>query len=307
MNKQDFLKLVAQDYAPTLVSIDGAAMMATTLQAGNCSLVSTDFPFDTTPTGGVNECPVVFAAARYLLAMTALQFRFWAVDGSGQFLRYDYQGKVGSTGLAYAFGQAWGDTPEPGEALIEASQTLIGVEAAFGATLPGVAERRDVLAEVLSGEAQGLVAFVLRYIAERGRVDVTLAYHVSRRLPTAYGDVYLKKAMLFLGFLASYLKASGAMPQVTEDLCAYADYQVPNVMRHFGILRYCDELAERIAGRELLPKGGREERAIRAATVLGAEAFAKMHRVTAAEFDWWCFQQRKVPVTPFHLTDTTDY
>lgn len=307
MNKQDFLKLVAADYAPDLVCIDGAAMLATPLAAGNCALVSTDFPFDATPRQGLNDCPVVFAAARYLLAMTALQFRFWAVGGQGEFLRYDYEGKVGSTGLAYAFGRAWGDTLEPSESLTEAAQTLVAVERAFGATIPGVEQRRDVLAEVLSGEAQGLVDFVLRYIAERGRVDVTLAYHVSRRLPTAYGDVYLKKAMLFLGFLASYLKASGAMPQVTEDLCAYADYQVPNVMRHFGILRYSDELAERIARRELLPKGGREERAIRAATVLGAEAFAKMHRVTAAEFDWWCFQQRKVPVTPFHLTDTTDY
>jgi hypothetical protein len=79
------------------------------------------------------------------------------------------------------------------------------------------------------------------------------------------------------------------------------------VLRHLGILVYSKELAAMVDGRQHIKKGSREELAIRAATIIACEMFARHHGVTAAETDWFFWLKRKEPTQPFHLTDTPEY
>ncbi len=56
-----------------------------------------------------------------------------------------------------------------------------------------------------------------------------------------------------------------------DQLTAFADYKVPQVLRHFGILGYSPSLAARIDKQELLTPGSEEEIELRAATIWACE------------------------------------
>ncbi len=307
MNKTSYLARVKADYRPELVAVNEHAIAALTLPREVTELATVPLPFAIEAWDGQSQpSESLRYAVAYLLGMTALQYRFWALDDQAQFLRYQFKGLVGSTGLSTAFCEAWGNEPYPARAIIEACGSEPGVIAVFGETIPDVTSRSAILKEVLGSEqGTAAIAEVLRYVALHRRVDVLLAERLAEMLPAAYGDPYLKKAMLFLAFVAERLGQGGL--QVEVDLCAYADYQVPNVLRHFDALAYAPALAEKIAQRQLLAADGEEERAIRSATILACEKASALHGCTAAAIDWWCFQQRKLPVNPFHLTETTCY
>lgn len=307
MNKTTFLERVKRDYRPELVALNPDAIATLQLPRETTALAGAALPFDVESWNGATHRPEsLWYAAAYLMGMTALQYRFWELAPDHSFLRYEWNGKVGSTGLSSAFEAGWGSDASPGRAIVAACGSKDGTAAVFGAGLPDLASRQAILHEAL-GTEQGSRAVdeVLRYIGTHRRVDVLLAERLAQMLPTAYGDPYLKKAMLFLAFIAERLGQGGLAVEV--DLCAYADYQVPNVLRHFDALTYAPGLAEKITQRQLLAVDGEEERAIRSATILACEAASSVHGCTAAAIDWWCFQQRKLPVNPFHLTETTCY
>src|SRR5579863_2494966 len=84
-----------------------------------------------------------------------------------------------------------------------------------------------------------------------------------------------------------------------DQLTAFADYKVPQVLRHSGILEYHPALAERIDNQELLTAGSEEEIELRAATIWGCELLRRemAHQggvLTASEVDLrlWLLGQR---------------
>jgi hypothetical protein len=100
-----------------------------------------------------------------------------------------------------------------------------------------------------------------------------------------------------------------------EQLTAFPDYKLPQVLRHLGIFRYAKELARKIDSFSLIPAGSPEEVEIRANTVWAVELLrqelsrsAKERR--AYEIDWilWnlgqydAFRQK-----PYHRTVTIFY
>jgi hypothetical protein len=99
------------------------------------------------------------------------------------------------------------------------------------------------------------------------------------------------------------------------SLTAFADYKVPQVLRQLGILRYEDDLAARIARRELLRAGSDEEIEIRSATIWGVEylrrALAGQGRfLPAGDIDWLLWQAgQRLPfgTEPYHRTLTVFY
>ncbi len=56
-----------------------------------------------------------------------------------------------------------------------------------------------------------------------------------------------------------------------DQLTAFADYKVPQVLRHFGVLEYSPSLAVRVDKQELLAPGSEEEIELRAATIWACE------------------------------------
>lgn len=99
-----------------------------------------------------------------------------------------------------------------------------------------------------------------------------------------------------------------------DRLTAFADYELPRVLRHFGVLRYDPELAAAVDGGRVIPAGSEEEIEIRAAAVwaveyLRRELDARGNRLPAFQIDWvlWEWSQEHPPAAPPHRTLTTYY
>ena len=80
--------------------------------------------------------------------------------------------------------------------------------------------------------------------------------------------VFLKRAQILAGDLNAALKLNlGGI----ERLTTFADYRVPQILRHRGVLEYAPGLASRVDGLVELGKGSCDEVSIRAATVVAVE------------------------------------
>jgi hypothetical protein len=109
-------------------------------------------------------------------------------------------------------------------------------------------------------------------------------------------------------------QAPGAFDDV-DSLTAFADNQLPHVLRMDGVLEYSKPLAEHVDGRKFLQAGTSREIEIRAATVRAVERLVdalqdKGAEVTPREVDnvlWHRGQQDRFRVRPAHLTQTVFY
>ena len=106
----------------------------------------------------------------------------------------------------------------------------------------------------------------------------------------------------------------GALNDI-DQLTAFADYKLPQLLRHVGVLEYHPTLAERIDREELLEPGGEEEVQIRAATVWACELLrqtssaATGEALTAADIDaqLWLLSQDTPNMRPYHRVRTIYY
>jgi hypothetical protein len=301
--RQQLLSSIEALLDPTLVTINEDAIKAMQPDFSTFSVASLRMPF----TPATPRDAIV-----YILAQTALQYRFW--DGFGaDYRRYSLDDKVGSAGMVAGFDKAWGSESTPGVGILvcagapqfrSRSMPREVLEPYFG-DIPDPVSRVEILHEVLSSKHLADVVDQLDQAFLSGHVGVEQALLISKAFPRAYGDDFIKKSMLAVGLILAEYRRAGFV--CTESLMAYADYQVPAVLRHLGILVYSKELAAMVDGRQRIKKGSREELAIRAATIIACEMFARIFGVTAAETDWFFWLMRKLPVQPFHLTDDTEY
>jgi hypothetical protein len=262
--------------------------------------------------------------ANYVLALDALNFCFWPEPR----WRVDYQGQVydGYWALAAALRRAI----EQGEPLWDAAY-VAGITADRLArlldgegTVPLLEERAANLRQV----GQGLLArFGGRFsqaIEQAGQSAAALVRLVARHFPS-FNDVanyrgrevrFYKRAQLLATDLAGAFHGRdlGEFHDL-DQLTAFADYKLPQVLRYYGALVYSPALAARIDRREELPAGSPEEIEIRAATVWAVEELA--HRLAAAgqpmpawQIDWalWNLGQELPPdAPPYHRTRTIFY
>ena len=122
--------------------------------------------------------------------------------------------------------------------------------------------------------------------------------------PGYASDIFLKRASLF--FIQLY-RNFGWFEKAMYTLHIPADYQVPKVMNHEGIIEYDTELSYEIDLRRPILKGSQKECEIRAATVQIAKILGEMTGWNIADIDSYFWLQRKQVTSPFHLTVTTDY
>jgi hypothetical protein len=100
-----------------------------------------------------------------------------------------------------------------------------------------------------------------------------------------------------------------------DQLTAFADYKLPQVLRREGILVYAPALAAQVEARQPLEAGSETEVEIRAATIWAVELLARAfaaagRRATAVEIDelLWGLGQRADPRDrPYHRTRTIFY
>lgn len=99
-----------------------------------------------------------------------------------------------------------------------------------------------------------------------------------------------------------------------HELTAFADYKLPQILRHQGILRYAPALADRVDNQVPLPAGSAEEVEIRAATIhavelLRQELAGRGLDLPAYRIDWllWSASQDSGQMRPYHRTRTIYY
>jgi len=110
--------------------------------------------------------------------------------------------------------------------------------------------------------------------------------------------------------LSYVAKGSGRRITNTDRLTAFADYRLPQILRHYGALVYASALAESVDNCREIKAGSRDEIEIRAATVQAVERMRRrLVGHTAAEIDnaLWLLSQQVADLKPHHRTRTINY
>ncbi len=240
------------------------------------------------------------------IALNSINYQFWDLDQQGRFVRYAFEGLQGAQGMCLAFERAWND---PASALTQARQgrplTLADVQAVFG-DIPSPQSRAAILNEVLpSVGLNPVVEDLIGTLNAEGKVSTAMATRLANAFPLAYGDPVLKKAQLAISEL--WTKGLEAGLNVGCELTAFADYQIPNILRAMGVLVYAEDLAEQIAHYHPIAPESLDEQAIRGASILAVERIAQATGSNVAAVDHYLWTRRKEAQTPFHLTFTTAY
>lgn len=127
---------------------------------------------------------------------------------------------------------------------------------------------------------------------------------------------FWKRAQLQVKMFNDIRESFGYKPmQNLHVLTAFADYKVPQLLRHLGILRYSKELSEKVDNYKLIPKDSRLENEIRISTVVAVEkissaANAKGIRILPSHVDsilWNRAASNMHLMKPYHRTYTTSY
>jgi len=154
---------------------------------------------------------------------------------------------------------------------------------------------------------------------------LTAALAISEQLP-GYFDVaqydrepvmFLKKAQLLVADINYALVRAGQVGfSCMHELTGFADYKLPQLLRHKGVIVYDAELSKKVDSQKELAAGGKEEVEIRAATVMAIQslkrALAELNiRTSAAEIDakLWLLAQEldRKQVKPYHRCRTIFY
>jgi hypothetical protein len=101
-----------------------------------------------------------------------------------------------------------------------------------------------------------------------------------------------------------------------QALTMFADYRVPQILRHLGVFVYTEKLAVDVDARKEIPCGSEEEIEIRACTIIAVEMLHRallrlgVEDVIEIEIDWLLWQQGekiKDDIAPHHRTKTIYY
>ena len=273
--------------------------------------------------------------AAWVFVLDALNFCFWSEHANPAIRwRVEWRGETvdGYWALAAALSRAMDEGVPLDDPAWLASVTPVELRHIFrpadtgGEQIPLFANRVANLQELGRGllEIGGGKGAAAQLIRDCNGSALELVARVASIFPS-FNDVawlhgrevrFFKRGQILAADLAGAL-AGTELGQFTDldQLTAFADYKVPQVLRRFGILTYDPDLAERIARRELISPGSLEEIEIRAATIWAVEALrlalARLGKnQTASEIDWLLWQAgQELPsdAEPYHRTRTIYY
>ncbi len=269
----------------------------------------------------------------WLLLLDALNFCFWAEKGQARW-QVEYHGET--LGGYWAEAAALTRAVEEGYPVWDArylsdlsgedlAHILRGITANLPVVIPLFEERlanaREV-GRVLLERYNGQFANAIK---EAGGSAVRLALLLAEHFPS-FRDIatyrlhevrFLKRAQICVADVHGAFggKRWGTFHDL-ERLTVFADYKLPQILRHSGVLEYHPSLARRIDAMELLAAGSDEEIEIRAATIWACELLRQemekqdgREAITAAEIDarLWLLSQNIADMRPYHRVRTIYY
>ena len=267
----------------------------------------------------------------WMLLLDALNFCFWGEKGQERW-QIAYQGEIlnGYWAEAAALRRA----VEEGKPLWDARylsnidhQELASIFRGLSADTPGIPlfeERLRIAREVgqvLLERFEGQFFHLVERVRQSG-VELALAlteHFSSFRDVATYASQevrFLKRAQICVADLAGAFggQSWGTFTDL-DKLTIFADYKLPQVLRHYGALIYTPELAEKVDHQEQLAPGLTEEVEIRAATIWACELLRREvarlseQKLTAAAIDQWLWHlgQDAEQMLPYHRVRTIYY
>ena len=263
----------------------------------------------------------------YLLVLDSINFCFWPPPGESKWeIEYLSSRLSGYYGLAASLKQA----VESGTPLtraeflsalsLEELKDILGGRGTLqllGQRVQNLNELGRFLLEEYAGEAYRLVETAQNSAVRLVRL---LAEGLSSFRDTAHYQgckvFFYKRAQLFAADLYGAFRGEdwGRFKDI-EKLTAFADYKLPQVLRHLGILRYTSNLAKKVDQEIYLEPGSPAEVEIRANTIWAVERIRQeMSRtgknLRAFEIDWTLWnlgQHAEYTTKPYHRTATIFY
>jgi len=263
----------------------------------------------------------------YLLVLDSINFCFWAPSGKARWeIEYGSNKLSGYFGLAVALKLA----AESGVPITNADYlsrlTMDQLARILGGKgeLPLIKERSENLRElgyVLQAEFGGQA---LKLVEAAKRSALTLVRLLAAKLRSfrdvaEFGghEVFLyKRGQLFAADLYGAFNGKdwGHFHDI-DKLTAFADYKLPQVLRHVGIFNYAESLASKVDQQIQLEPGSPGEVEIRANTIWAVELIRREltrigKELKAFEIDWLLWnlgQQEAFREKPYHRTMTIFY
>jgi hypothetical protein len=263
----------------------------------------------------------------YLLVLDTLNFCFWPAPEAMKWeIEYKSRKLSGYYALAVSLKQALESGIPLNQAEFLAGLSLLSLKEILGGRgdlqLPEQrVQNLNELGRALLGEYNGKAS---ELVASAGESAIALVRILYRRL-SSFRDVakyrghqvpFYKRAQILAADLnGAFQGRKWGRFNDMDKLTAFADYKLPQVLRHLGILRYSPELADKIEQRILIEAGSREEVEIRANTIWAVELMRqeleKMGKgLRAFEIDWilWNLgQDEAFKEKPYHRTVTIFY
>lgn len=260
-------------------------------------------------------------SAQRVLVQNSANFCFWAPKDGEPKWAVEWQGKIvgGGFGLWAVLERALAENVPILDAVYLANISLEDVKKIFrptnGIEITHIEKRwknlkntGKILLEKYNGQAIKLI--------EEANYDAVALVNLIANNFDSYNDIadcegktiyFYKLAQV----CASEIDASGIRLKNIDQLTAFADYKIPQLLRHFGILEYSEELSRRIASFEKIPLGSREEIEIRASTIWAVE-FIKQQipQYNSSQIDnalWLLSQEAPKSIAPYHRTETIFY
>lgn len=268
------------------------------------------------------DAAIHYEDANYVLLLDALNFCFWADPGQPRW-EVEYRGERwnGYKALSTALRRA----VEEGVPLLDASWLANVSEEQLSQVLRGqgaipmlperVANAREV-GRVLQERWKGRFENVAR--AAEG--DAVRFVQLVEQEFSSFRDVasyagqevrILKRAQILVVDLFGTFHGKGpGKLEGLDQLTAFADYKIPQILRTLGILHYDEELAKRVDSKTLIPAGSPMEVEIRAAMIWAVHELARAMGLNAYEIDWYLWNEGQRPQQgeqPYHRTRTIFY
>lgn len=263
----------------------------------------------------------------YLLVLDTLNFCFWPLEGQPRWeVEYDSTLLSGYFALAAALKTAFENGIPLHDATFLAALTTAQLKKILGGQgqlqfLPERAQSLNELGRVLSADYGGKAHWL---VAAAGGSAPRLARLLADKLisfrdEAIYKDqkiFFYKRAQIFSADLNNALRGqSWGDLEKMDELTAFADYKLPQVLRHLNILQYQEDLARKIDQKILLAPGSPAEVEIRANTVQAVESIREKlagqgKKLNAPEIDailWHLGQNDAFRSKPYHRTGTLFY
>ena len=256
----------------------------------------------------------------YLILCESLNFCYWDSDIKWK-IEYKDEWYSGSFGLFYAISKAI----KNGYNLLNIEYleniTIEELDEIFKGTtsIPLLKERFEIIKQLVSEYKQ--ISNITQSMSANSDIELlnNIVNHFSnfRDISLYKGrEIYFfKRAILLVGDLILNISSISKSVKNDDNMTGCADYKIPQVLRHLGILEYSDDLTTLIDERQEIQHDSEMEVEIRANMLYAIELIKeKLHQngidMNSVQIDnalWLLSKNKEFKDKPHHLTKTIYY